>query len=170
MDENIVVEEVERKYLLLDLPDEISFGIAEGKYKFEEIEQGYSGDGSRFRKALLTDEKVEFSITKKEDIPDTNGISKKETTKIIDKFEYESLLEKIEGELIRKTRYFVPFENEILEINMFHGRLEGKVLVEIEFETYEKALEFDQPDFLGREVTNELSNRDLAMGAKIPQE
>lgn len=165
------MDEVEIRILLPELPPEISLGILNGQYNHEEIEQFYiSGSLARIRKS--TDSKGETLYTKtfKEDIPDKQGIVRKEKIEEITQEEYESLFDQRVGILIQKTRHYVPIEDVTLEVNMFHGDLEGRVLGEIEFESYKQALAFKKPDWIGRDVTRELSNRSLAMGAILPRE
>ncbi len=163
-------DEFERKFLLPYLPLEITSGIRDGKFDFEEIEQGYLPKSIRIRKSVSTDGKISYFLTRKNKIPNTHGISNFEDTKSISEEEYIELSAQIEGEMVQKTRYFVPIENNILEINVFHDRLEGQILGEVEFESMEEALVFQKPEWIGREVTNEISNRMLAQGGDIPRE
>lgn len=164
-------EECERKFLLPYLPLEITTGIRDGKFDYEEIEQAYLlENGARIRKSVSSEGKISYFYTFKMKIPNTHGISSFENTKAISEEEYLRYLEEIEGEVLNKTRYFVPLEEGILEINMFHGRLEGQLLGEVEFDNLDDALSFQKPEWVGREVTNEINNRMLAMGGDIPQE
>ena len=55
---------------------------------------------------------------------------------------------------ISKTRYIIPINGErTWEVDVFHGRLEGRVLAEIELEDEHEA--FERPDWLGEEVTGQ---------------
>jgi CYTH domain-containing protein len=164
-------EEIERKFLLPYLPHEITNGMINGEFDVEEIEQGYLPDRQgRIRKMTSRDGKISYFLTKKQKVPNTHGLSSFEDTKAIPEEEYLSLTGQIEGEVLLKTRYYVPIEGFILEINVFHGRLEGQVLGEVEFMNMDEALSFQKPEWVGREVTNEISNRMLAQGGDIPQE
>lgn len=164
-------DEVERKFLLPYLPLEITAGIKDRRFDFEEIEQAYlSEKGARVRKSVSSEGKISYFYTLKNKVPNTHGISSFEETKAISEEEYNNYLENIVGEILEKTRYFVPIEEGILEINLFHGRLEGKLLGEIEFNNLDEALVFQKPEWIGREVTNELNNRMLSEGGDIPQE
>jgi len=164
-------DEYERKFLLPYLPLEITSGIRDGKFDLEEIEQGYlPSKDIRIRKSVSREGKRCYFLTHKNKIPNTHGISNFEDTKSISEDEYADFSAQIDGELIQKTRYFVPIDDFILEINVFHNRLEGQVLGEVEFPSMEAALVFQKPEWMGREVTNEISNRMLAQGADIPHE
>lgn len=170
MNKSWVKEEIERKFLPRELPDEISSGIESGKYDFQKIEQGYIKSGARFRKAVSGNGELEYTLIMKESISDTDGISRNETTRLIDSSGYKKLFSEKEGEIIKKTRYFVPWDNEILQIDIFEKRLAGRVLIEIEFDSLKKAKSFEKPDWFGREITEEINNRALAMGADLPIE
>jgi CYTH domain-containing protein len=63
--------------------------------------------------------------------------------------------------VIEKTRYIIPVRGVRLEVrgerkwevDVFHGRLEGRVLAEIELSDEDEA--FERPDWLGEEVTGQ---------------
>ena len=66
---------------------------------------------------------------------------------------YEVLLNKIENHLIKKDRYKIPIENGlIVELDVFHGNLEGLIFAEVEFPNLEDAENFDKPDWLGKDL------------------
>ena len=53
--------------------------------------------------------------------------------------------------VLEKTRYFVPFEGHIWEVDEFHGALEGLVTAEIELSAEDES--YAKPPFLGEDVT-----------------
>jgi len=57
------------------------------------------------------------------------------------------------GGIIEKTRYIVPFDGNIWEVDVFEGRLEGLILAEIELPDEET--KFVIPPFVGKEVSND---------------
>lgn len=65
--------------------------------------------------------------------------------------------------LIEKTRYFIPIEDHIWEIDEFEGDNKGLVIAEIELPEAGKA--FAKPQWLGEEVTFDLRyyNNNLAV-------
>ncbi len=167
---NKELDEVEIRVLLPTLPPEISLRILNRQYDFEEIEQVYLvGSGDRIRKLIDKDGNISYSRTIKVDVPNTQGIVRREEIEEISPEEYENLFTQREGKVIQKTRYYVPLNSLVLEVNMFHGDLEGRLLGEIEFGNYEQALAFNKPEWMGRIVTEEISNRTLAMGGIIPR-
>jgi adenylate cyclase len=57
------------------------------------------------------------------------------------------------ADLIDKDRHIVPWRGLIFEVDVFHGRLEGLVIAELETE---QAVHDDLlPDWIGREVTDD---------------
>lgn len=61
-------------------------------------------------------------------------------------------------------------ENLIAEIDVFHGRLDGLILIEVEFPDEETALHFIPPTWFGREVTFDKAyhNSNLSRCAALP--
>lgn len=77
-----------------------------------------------------------------------------------DEFEYEipceeasALFGLCQGALITKTRHVLPQGDLLWEIDEFHGANEGLIVAEIELP--DAAHEFEKPDWLGKEVTNQ---------------
>ena len=67
---------------------------------------------------------------------------------------YEHLREKADGSIITKTRYIIPIENNRnIELDIFHGYLEGLVFAEVEFESEEEAAAYCMPDWFLEDVT-----------------
>lgn len=52
---------------------------------------------------------------------------------------------------ITKTRYIVPAESKMFEVDVFHGKNEGLIIAEIELQSEDDF--FRKPDWLGEEVT-----------------
>lgn len=63
----------------------------------------------------------------------------------------EQLLEMCAGRIVRKTRYFVPFDGRVWEVDEFEGELAPLVLAEIELP--DSAARYDLPPFVGECVT-----------------
>lgn len=75
-------------------------------------------------------------------------------------FEYEVPLEDAEqmlflcsGRVIDKTRYIIPFEGFVWEVDEYHKDLSGLIVTEVELERPDEV--FDLPPFVGREVTGD---------------
>jgi CYTH domain-containing protein len=63
----------------------------------------------------------------------------------------EQLLQLCEDGLIEKTRYKIPFEDHIFEVDEFHGANKGLIIAEIELDNEFEI--FKKPNWLGEEVT-----------------
>lgn len=115
-----------------------------------EIEQGYlckePGKTIRVRiqdtRAFLT---IKSSLLRK-------GLAKFEWEREIDVEDAKELMQICLPGTISKTRYVIPTNGERKwEVDVFHGRLEGRVLAEIELGNEHEA--FERPEWLGDEVT-----------------
>ena len=78
--------------------------------------------------------------------------------------EYSKLLNRQISNTIDKTRTVIELEGNLkAEMDIFHGYLEGLIVVEVEFEDEEHANKFEKPDWFGEEVGYQiLSNRKLS--------
>jgi len=66
----------------------------------------------------------------------------------------EAMLDLCQKPLIEKTRYEIWVAGHLWEIDEFYGDNEGLILAEIELESEGES--FEQPDWLGREVTGDV--------------
>ncbi len=55
--------------------------------------------------------------------------------------------------IIEKDRYYHQFENQIWEIDVFHGKNDGLIIAEIELENENQDIGI--PDWIDREISNE---------------
>lgn len=67
----------------------------------------------------------------------------------------EELLKRTCGRIIHKTRYIIPATSGMLkwEVDEFHGEDEGLIIAEIELPSEDT--QFDKPQWLGKEVTQD---------------
>ncbi len=88
------------------------------------------------------------------------GLAKFEWEREIELADAQELMNLCLPGAIEKTRYIIPVRNEGMnelrnerswEVDVFHGRLEGRVLAEIELGSEDEA--FARPEWLGEEVT-----------------
>ncbi|MDE6581741.1 MAG: CYTH domain-containing protein [Duncaniella sp.] len=68
------------------------------------------------------------------------------------------------GWSIEKTRYMVPHEGHVWEVDEFHGRHEGLVVAEVELSAEDEAIEL--PPFAGAEVTGDPAYYNSTLAAK----
>jgi adenylate cyclase len=83
-----------------------------------------------------------------------SGLSRFEWEKEIDVADAKELLKLCEPHLISKTRHYMQFGNHTFEVDEFHEKNAGLVIAEIELASEDEY--FDKPDWLGKEVTNDV--------------
>jgi CYTH domain-containing protein len=82
-----------------------------------------------------------------------NGLARFEWEQTIPLEDAGALLLLCEPGMIDKTRFIVPCGRHNFEVDVFHGDNDGLVVAEIELGTEDE--HFDQPDWLGEEVTDD---------------
>ena len=135
--------EIERKFKIKSLPDL-------DKYEYRVIEQGYlcTDPVMRVRK-----ENDKFYMTYK----GRGFLEREEYNLPLNKESYEHLVKKADGVIITKNRYLIPYGEHTIELDVFKGAHEGLIIAEVEFETKEKALAFQAPDWFAEDVTEDPS-------------
>ncbi|MCI8326869.1 MAG: CYTH domain-containing protein [Lachnospiraceae bacterium] len=132
--------EIEKKFLVDTLPSELE------KYECVQIEQGYlcTNPVVRIRRSnqkyILTYKGEGLFVREEHNLPLTRE-------------GYEHLKPKVDGILIEKKRYKIPYQNYVIELDIFEGELASLLLAEVEFESEEEAKAFLPPDWFGEDVT-----------------
>ena len=103
----------------------------------------------RLRKA---GEKME--LTKKEPINGSDSSFQLEQTILLTQEEY-LMFEKIPAKVVTKIRYNYPYQDRMVEFDIFEEDLSGLVLVDVEFESHKEKENFLIPKFCLVEVTQE---------------
>jgi CYTH domain-containing protein len=146
--------EIERKFLVRKLPEDLT------SFSSNEISQGYlvsldDGLQVRLRKSgehyLLTFKRGTGNVREEREVELTAT-------------QFDALWPATEGKRLVKTRYEIPFGDRVVEIDVYHGRHEGLVVAEVEFDEEAAAKNFKPPDWLGDDVTGDprYSNQLLA--------
>lgn len=156
--------EIERKYLVGSLPENLD------AFPHVEIEQGYLCTSPTLRIRRMGDS---FILTVKEKMHSlTSAIVNREEEFFLSSESYARLRGKCEGIMVEKTRYRIPLsssspklgegdrsegvvEEYVAELDIFHGRHEGLLLVEVEFPSVEAANAFTPPAWFGQDVSND---------------
>lgn len=136
--------EIERKFLVTNSL------FMEQAVRIMNIRQGYIGTpGKGEARVSIRDEKA-WVIIKSND-----RLSRLEYEIPISKKDAEELLARTCGRIIHKTRYIIPAQSDMLkwEVDEFHGEDEGLIVAEIELPTEDT--QFDKPQWLGEEVTQD---------------
>ncbi len=137
--------ETERKFLVNSTE---FINLATNK---SEISQGYLNSNSeRTVRIRLMNNKGFLTIKGKSN---ESGISRFEWEKEIDFNEAQSLLLLCEEYILSKTRYIIPAEKHIYEVDVFHGANDGLIVAEIELQSEDDL--FIKPQWLGKEVTGD---------------
>lgn len=150
--------ENERKFLVNRIPN------LEG-IKKNEIEQGYI---SFLPEVRIRKKGNEFFLTHK---GEGNQIRTEIETNIsAEVYDILSLL--VKEKFINKTRYEIKMENGIVvELDIYHGDLDGLVTVEVEFKSEVQLSKFIVPEWFGKEITSDkrYKNKNLARSISIKE-
>lgn len=133
--------EIERKYLIKNLPENLA------QYPCKHIEQGYLNTAPVVRIRRSNDK---YTLTYKGE-----GLMVREEYNLpLTAEAFAHLKEKIDGILIKKCRYMIPYAAKYtIELDIFEGELAPLILAEVEFETEEEANTFIPPQWFGEDVT-----------------
>ena len=144
--------EIEKNFKVKQLPDNLD------GYEQKHTEQGYLcvNPVVRIRKSndryILTYK----SLAAGSDDKNTDVRINKEIEVFLTKEGYEHLKEKVDDNLIIKTRYIIPLEDgHTGELDVFGGVLEGLYFIEVEFESEDDAKNFLPPDWFGENVSDD---------------
>lgn len=145
--------EIEKKYLIKKIPIDLA------DCKAVKLEQGYIAVQPviRIRRA---DDKYILTVKSK------GLMARQEYELSLSEEEYISLLDKVEGNILSKTRYIIPLTDTEgtcgdaledkklnIELDVFEGNFKGLIYAEVEFPSCELAESFVPPDWFYREVT-----------------
>ena len=134
--------EIERKFLLKELPDLTAF-------EFHKIEQAYLCTAPVIR---VRREDENYYMTYK-----GGGMMAREEYNLpLTAESYAHLLAKADGNILTKKRYLIPIEGRpdlTIEFDVFQGKFEGLMLAEVEFASEEDANAFVPPTWFTRDVT-----------------
>ena len=141
-----MANEIERKFLIKSLPEDMSGTTMRQGYLQPEKERAVrirtvEKDGSK--KGVLTIKGMGSA----------SGMSRYEFETEIPVEEADHLLSLCNQPLIEKTRYKIDVDNLTWEVDEFHGVNDGLVVAEVELESEEQT--FDKPSFVGEEVTGQ---------------
>ncbi len=149
--------EIERKFLVKTLPP------LEGLTR-KEISQAYISTRPVIRIRRSNEKRI---LT----IKSAGLLQREEYEMLLTTEEYDNLLRKAEGHVIEKTRYLIPEKDGLtIELDVFHGILDGLVLAEVEFPSKEAAESYTPSGFLGRDVTENPSYQNACMTRMSPDE
>jgi adenylate cyclase len=145
------VIERERRFLVESLPDPLPAP--------SQIEQAYVSTGpASVRVRRIDDDHI---LT----IKTGSGRKRMEIERDLDQDEFEAIWDAAQELRISKRRHRIDLGDGLTaELDLYDGALDGRRLVEVEFDSDEAADDFTAPDWFGREVTedNRYTNSSLA--------
>lgn len=150
--------EIERKWLVKR--EDIPYNLEKKADKFE-ITQTYLNYSPEIRVRNVSNKRYVMAI--KTGLTEEQGLTRDERQYNLTKEEYEHLLGKREGDTIYKTRYQIKVDNYTYSFDFFHEQLDGLTYMEIEFPTEEEANDFQAPDWLGKDVTNDKNYKNQSL-------
>jgi adenylate cyclase len=151
---SIANQEVERKWLVRELPD--LTGV-----KGKEVIQGYiavTADGTEIRVRQKGDK---YFQTIKSD----GGLVRGEIEIELTKDQYDKLWQATAGRRLEKTRYELQYGEATIELDVYTGNLAGLVVAEVEFPSIRDSEKFNPPSWFGNEATEDkrFKNKNLAL-------
>ncbi len=137
--------EIERKF---SVKNTTFLANAKESYK---ITQGYlNTDKNRTVRVRIKGTKGFITV---KGISSADGLSRFEWEKEILLKDAEALLLLCEDFVIDKTRYLIPHNDVVFEVDVFEGANKGLVIAEVELKTVDQ--QFTKPDWLGNELTGD---------------
>lgn len=149
-----VSHEIERKWILPNLP---TLDVAPKR-----IAQGYieiSPDGHETR---VRQSGERFFLTEKSG----GGLIREEKESSISRDEFELLWAQTEGRRLEKDRYLIPYGDHTIEVDVYHGKLSGLIIAEVEFSSLRASEHFQVPAWFGAEVTEDARYKNKNLAAK----
>lgn len=152
--------EIERKFLVRELPADLD------QYPAIEIEQAYLCTSPTLRIRRMGDV---YILTVKEHLTTAStAIHNREEEFELSPQSYQRLLSKCDSGRVSKTRYRInlrrqqkdgAYEGLVAELDIFHGRHQGIIIVEVEFPDTLSANNFVPPSWFGDDVSSDYHYR-----------
>lgn len=148
----VMATEIERKFLIDKLPDNLGNGV--------HIQQGYlmvCEDGKEIRIRKYGDKYFQT-------IKSAGNHMREETEIDITEHQFQQLWPLTEGKRIEKTRFIKKYNGHRYEIDRFNGKYKHLMIAEIEFKNEKQSNDYSPPEWLGKEITeeNKYKNKNLA--------
>lgn len=163
--------EVERKFLI-DLSVLEAYKIDLGAVKQAQLKQGYiavGADGSEVRIRSINDER--FELTAK-----TAGTTQRgEMTVTISADMFAAMWPQTVDRRVEKTRYYVPYGDAMIDLDVYKGHLLGLATAEVEFngrpaDANVKASIFTPPEWFGEDVSEDVRYKNHSLAKHRPHQ
>ena len=130
--------ELELTFLAKEIPKEV-YGVTP-----KLLVDYYLPEDSDHPKLRIRNKAGKYEITKKIPISGTDSSAQTEHTIALTKEEFDALCV-CSKRIVEKDRYNVTIAGYPAEVDVFRGKLEGLVLIDFEFDSYEKQATFVKP-------------------------
>jgi CYTH domain-containing protein len=147
----------------------------ERKFKVETLPEHLLGPGSAIRQGYLSVAAVEVRLRAQSNgheltVKSLGGLRRVEVTLPLTPKEFDELWPLVTT-FMEKTRHRAELDDGVAELDVYGGRLEGLMVVEVEFDSEEQARSFTPPDWFGAEITDDSRFRNAALAqAENPPE
>lgn len=139
------VREIERKFLIKRLPPEAK------RSRRHIIMQGYLAAERDDRHVRVRKKGKNASLTFKI----VDGIVREEREIKLTAKQFAALWPGTVGRRLRKVRYEIPWNDVVIEIDIYRGKNTGLIVAEVEFPSRAASRKFKHPVWFGREVTGD---------------
>ena len=145
--------EIERKFLVGELPAEARDGSA------ERIRQGYLNlEPAEVRIRSRSGRSHELTVKS------TGGLSRAEVNVPLTPEQFDELWQLVQRS-IEKERTVLELAGQTVEVDVYAGKLAGLVVAEVEFGSESEAHAFTPPSWFGLEITSDARYRNAALAA-----
>ena len=149
--------EIERKFTIKELPADID------TYRYHMIEQAYLTSNPTIRVRMEDDM---YYMTYKGVGGDNTSLSHEEYNLPLTKEAYDTLSSKADGNIIRKKRILIPYNNHTIELDIFAEPFKPLIIAEVEFDSTDDANDFVPPEWFDEEVTDRREYRNAFLASK----
>ena len=152
-------KEIERKFLVISPPLFLS------KLPSKNIQQGYLAINQNGTEVRVRKKGNAYLLT----VKSAGTLERTEVELSISAEEFNQLLPLTEDVQIVKERFELQLSDQLIEIDVFKGKLNGLILAEIEFDSLSLANSFIPFDWMDKEVTEVpiFKNKNLAQVADL---
>jgi adenylate cyclase len=147
----------------------------ERKFKVETIPEELTGPGSLIRQGYLSVEPVEIRLRAQDGdheltVKSLGGLRRVEVALPLAPEQFDELWPLVTA-FVEKTRHLIGLGDVVAELDVYAGKLQGLVVVEVEFASEEHAASFAPPDWFGAETTEDsrFRNATLAQAKEPPK-
>ena len=142
-----MMEEIERKFLVKEVPD------LTGKQPIRYERYYLENSDKKERRIQRKGDKFEL-----EELIEDSNLTRQKTKKQITEQEFKGLKKSASNAVIRDSSLIS--ESPQMTLKVYHDKYDGLIRAEVEFSSEEEAKSFEVPNWFGKEITNSPLGRD----------